>query len=71
MHLSGCLNSTYLGCCTAAWNRQSPQVLVAKNPVQSRKPRGLSRPPSLDQGHIKIVLQSMVHVCPLSFKSKN
>ena len=64
IHLSGCLNSPSW----AAVQRQRAAnlllVLVAKKPLQSREPPDLSRPFSLDQGHIEIVPQLMVHVCP-------
>ena len=64
IHLSGCLNSPSW----AAVQRQRAAnvllVLVAKKPLQSREPPDLSRPLSLDQGHIEIVPQLMVHVCP-------
>ena len=63
-HLFGCLNSPSW----AAVQRQRAAnlllVLVAKKPSQSREPPDLSRPLSLDQGQIEIVLQFMVHVCP-------
>ena len=64
IHLSGCLNSPSW----AAVQRQRAanllQVQKAKKPLQSREPPNLSRPLSLGQGHIEIVLQLMVHVCP-------
>ena len=64
IHVSGCLHSPSW----AAVQRQRAanllQVFVSKNPFQSREPPDLSRPFSLDQGHIEIVLQLMVHVCP-------
>ena len=65
IHLSGCLNSPSW----AAVQRQRAAnlllVLVAKKPLQSREPPDLSRPLSLDQGHIEIVPQLMVHMCPV------
>ena len=64
IHLSGCLHSPSW----AAVQRQRAanllQVFVSKNPFQSREPPDLSRPFSLDQGHIEIVLQLMIHLCP-------
>ena len=64
IHLSGCLNSPSW----AAVQRQRAanllQVQKAKKPLQSREHPDLSRPLSLDQGHIEIVPQLMVHVCP-------
>ena len=64
IHQSGCLHSPSW----AAVQRQRAAnlllVLVAKKPLQSREPPDLSRPFSLDQGHIEIVPQLMVHVCP-------
>ena len=64
IHLSGCLNSRSW---TAVQRQRAANlllVLVAKKSLQSREPPDLSRPFSLDQGHIEIVPQLMVHVCP-------
>ena len=62
IHLSGCLNSPSWA--VVLRQRAANLVLVAKKPLQSREPPDLSRPLSLDQGHIEIVPQLMVHVCP-------
>ena len=64
IHLSGCLNSPSWAAVQQQRASNLLLVLVAKKPLQSREPPDLSRPLSLDQGHIEIVPQLMVHVCP-------